>query len=133
MSSYLGELQIVVWALKDVKGRVRGNKICLHTDSNSVFHRLTRTPRKEISDNIRVMRMLSWLWDNFLIPSLLRMEFIPGDLNTIADTFSRWYQRKKEKETKNTKEIWDVTSVIPTQRELKRPHSEGHWGVDKLN
>lgn len=36
-SSYLGELQALVWALKDVRSRVKGSKIVLHTDSNSVY------------------------------------------------------------------------------------------------
>lgn len=46
LSSYLGELQAVVRTLKDVKNRVRGRIFFLHTDSNSVFQRLTKTQER---------------------------------------------------------------------------------------
>lgn len=96
----MGELQVVVWALKDVRAMVRGNRVCLHTDSNSVFHKLVNTLGKELIEDSRVMRMLGWLWSNFPMPDRLRLKFIPGDLNVRADVLSKWYENKQTEQNK---------------------------------
>lgn len=67
------------------------------------------------------------MWENFPIPDLLRMEFIPKELNSSADLLFRWYQGKKEKEKKEM-----INSIRPTQSELQKLHANENWGVDKL-
>lgn len=96
LSSFLGELQAEVWALKDVRDKIKGVRVCLRTDSNYVFHRLVNTPERELTEDSKVMRLLRWLWHNFPMPARLRLEFIPKDLNVGEDLFSRWYGKKQK-------------------------------------
>lgn len=126
VSNYLGEFQALVWALKDVCTKIHVARVCIHTDSQSVFHQLNNYPRKGLAEDIQVMRLVARLWDNFTVPSKLRIEFVPGDINVSAYLLSRWYENKEH-----------ISSAAPGSREpswsqLQLTHSHGRWKGKKL-
>lgn len=123
-SSYLRELQSLVWALKDVRKRVMGCRIILHTDSNSVYQRVMGTPRDKLTEDVRAARLVGWIWNNFPPLHQLKVCFILGELNNAANLLSRWYEGKR-----STVEVLDVR---PSYVELCKMHRDGHWGVSKM-
>lgn len=70
--------------------------MCIHTYSHYVFHRFNNASGKKVTEGVRVMRLLAWLWENFPIPFALRIEYLPGDLNVYAYVLSRWYHHRKQ-------------------------------------
>jgi len=121
LSSYLGELKTIQWALSEVKAISAGVMVNLFTDSQSSALRLSGTPSaKDLMDS-RVARGWAWILDNFLLPGRLRISFIPGLDNTTADSLSRW-AGTGPLETSGA-EAWISEDRI---REI---HEEGHWGI----
>lgn len=90
VSSYLGELQGICWALNETKGLVQERKLVLWTDSESAYKRIKRCDIDfKCLYDVRVAQLLSCLWANFTAEQL-EVKFIPGEYNGIADMLSCW-------------------------------------------
>ena len=116
-SSMLGELRGLCWALEQVKVQTAGTRVILWTDSQSAYQCVMTTPKKRSVLDVRVSRLLDWLWSNFPIPSRLEVRHLPGASNTIADTLSRWPLHQETSQTFLTEQ----------QTERIRTAHEGHW------
>lgn len=55
----------MVWALNDVRSRVKGSKIILHTDSNSAYQGVMGFPGDELPEDVRAPRFIGWIWASF--------------------------------------------------------------------
>lgn len=80
-SSLLGELKALCWALKGTKQLIQGNMFFPWTDNCS--QKITQTQKisgvKEYQkkmEDIRVSRLLAWLWQNFPTNQLI-VKFVP--------------------------------------------------------
>jgi len=122
LSSYLGELKTIQWALTEIKPISAGNVVRLFTDSQSSSLRLSSTPSADDLMDSRVARAWAWILENFILPGRLEISFIPGMDNSTADILSRWRGRP-------------LVDVATTQEQasvaqIRRVHGEGHWGVE---
>lgn len=115
-SSYLGELRGIVWALKQVQSFTAGKPIHLHTDSESAYKKIIHEVK--VVDDVRIARLLAWVWENFPLGSYLIVHFIPGENNQIADMLSRW---KKQTDAKK------VVQVNSIRDEIWKVHYKGHY------
>lgn len=85
MSSYLGELKRICWALEETRALMKGRILIVWTDLESAFERIKRRDvYPKCMYDVRVARFLSCLWSNF-IEERLEMKFIPGEYNGIAN------------------------------------------------
>ena len=83
-SSYLGELDTVVWACKRTKAYRGATPLLIRTDNHGI---LDKSKSKEFYDgDIRSFRRWSWLIANELG---FKIEFFPGSENCGADLISR--------------------------------------------
>jgi len=121
LSSYLGELKTIQWALSDVKSISAGMTVNLFTDSQSSALRLSGTPSADDLMDSRVARAWAWILENFLLRGRLRISFIPGLDNSTADALSRWSGQKSQ-------EI-KVVQVVAGEDQVRTAHGEAHWGV----
>ena len=121
LSSYLGELRTIQWALAQVKTISLGRKIYLYTDSNSSCLRLKGTPKAGDLLDIRVARSWSWILENYILPGRLEIAFLPGLTNEIADLLSRWSTEELVGSVEIRGEIQDLI--------LSRHAAWGHFGV----
>ena len=84
VSSYLGELEAVVWACKKTKAYRGDIPLTIRTDSHSLFDKYKA---KVLVDNdVRSIRRWGWLLAN---EPGFRIEFYPGVANSGADLLSR--------------------------------------------
>lgn len=130
VGSHLGELSAIRWALKDLKPLTSGEKVVLWTDSFSVVSRLNHQSMSAGASDVRVARLLSWVWENYPLGQRLEINHIPGISNEIADILSRW-----KKAVTNNNQIADETHPEVNAIEgfgmdrITLVHREAHWGV----
>ena len=117
VSSMLGELRGLCWALEQVKVMTAGMRIVVWTDSQSAYQCVMGTPRSRSLLDARVSRLLDWLWTNFEIPSRLEVCYLPGASNGVADVLSRWPSLEKAA----------TTFLTEQQTERLRTAHDGHW------
>jgi len=122
LSSYLGELKTIQWALSEIKTISAGATVRLFTDSQSSSLRLSGTPSADDLMDSRVARAWAWVLENFILPGRLRVSFIPGLDNTTADILSRWKESRPM-------EV-QAMQVQASERQIQETHGEGHWGVE---
>eukprot|EP00210_Caulerpa_lentillifera_P001637 g1575.t1 len=77
-SSYLGELQTIVWSLKQASEILKGEAVTLWTDSESAQNRLINLPKPSDFVDKRISKCLGYLVENFPIGSRLHLRFLPG-------------------------------------------------------
>ena len=79
-SSYLGELEALKWGLESTKG-MRGDwQTTVHYDNKGLVD-AWKTPLFHFND-IRIAHWWGWILEN---EPKLKIEFIPGEKNTVAD------------------------------------------------
>ena len=99
VSSFLGELDAIVCCLQNTMTLTAGCPIYLHTDSISVFQKLSACDVWYKSRfDLRVGRHLGWLWANFPLKSRLFLHFLPSSDNYFANCLSRWSTLAQRKE-----------------------------------
>ena len=108
LSSYLGELRTIQWALAQVKTISLGRKIYLYNDSNSCCLRLNGTPKAGDLLDVRVARSWSWILENYILPGRLEIAFLPGLTSEIADLLSRWSTEELVGSVEDRGEIQDL-------------------------
>jgi len=121
LSSYLGELKTIRWALSEIKQISAGLTVHLFTDSQSSALRLTGTPSADDLMDSRVARAWAWILENYLLSGRLKISFIPGLTNSTADALSRWTGGPP---------VIKVTQIAAGEDQIKQIHGEGHWGTD---
>lgn len=133
VSSFLGEVDAIVWALKESLWLVRGCSVLIRTDSDSGQKRLNDSASWVKEKDGRVLRLLGWLVSNFAIGTQLTFEFIPGKDNVIADQLSRWRHYKENAEQEDA--LNDEVAEINVQENLTEDHwaigHQGHYGLRK--
>jgi len=122
LSSYLGELKTIQWALTEIKAISAGSVVRLFTDSQSSSLRLSGTPSPNDLMDSRVARAWAWILENFILPGRLEVSFIPGLDNSTADSLSRW-RGKPQLDV-------SATRVQTPLAQIRRIHGEGHWGIE---
>ena len=130
VSSFLGELDAIVWCLQDTMTLTAGCPVHVHTDSLSALQKLSACDvwYKSRSD-LRIGRRLGWLWANFPLNSRLFLHFLPSSDNYLADCLSRWPTLAQRKEV----DLNALRREDGSRNRLKRIEKshEGHWGVRK--
>ena len=91
-SSYLGELDAVVWACKRTKAFRGSIPLIIRTDSNSLYSKVQSGSFYDA--DVRVFRRWAWLLAN---EPGFRIEFVPGTENSGADLLSRPVEKTKPK------------------------------------
>ena len=127
VSSFLGELDAIVWCLQDTLAFTAGSIVHLYTDSLSALQKISSTDVwYKCRTDLRIGRRLGWLWENFPLNSRLFLHFLPSSDNYLADCLSRWPTLAQRKEV-------DVDEVRIEEAHLKRIKwaHEGHWSVSK--
>jgi len=122
LSSYLGELKTIQWALSEIKSISAGTTVHLFTDSQSSSLRLSGTPSADDLVDSRVARAWGWILENFILPGRLDISFIPGLNNLVADTLSRWKGSGQD-------EVFEA-QMLDMADQVKQIHEEGHWGAE---
>ena len=84
VSSYLGELEAIVWACKKTKAYRGDIPLTLKTDSHSIFDKYQA--KVLIDNDVRSIRRWGWLLAN---EPGFKIEFYPGANNSGADLLSR--------------------------------------------
>ena len=129
VSSFLGELDAIIWCLQDTLPLTVGCPVHLYTDSLSALQKLqARDVWYKSRSNLRVGRRLGWLWSNFPPHTRLFLHFLPSSDNFLADCLSRWPTLPQRKEV-------DLNVIQGGEykgqgKRLQAAH-EGHWGVKK--
>lgn len=90
VSSFLGELSVLVWALKDSLWLHRGHTITIHSDSHSAIQKLNHPHLWPKETDGRILRLLGFILDNYEIQENIKFAFISGCDNKLADMLSRW-------------------------------------------
>ena len=121
VSSMLGELRTLCWALQETMPLSAGRGMIAWTDSESAYMRISNPPSSRAFGDVRVVRLLEWLVSNF--GGRLNVRYLPRSNNDFADTLSRWYDGDDGAA---------VMTVLTGQKNIwfDRAH-QGHWGVDK--
>ena len=151
MSSFLGEVDAIVWALKERLWLICESVVTVFTDLDSGQQRLNRPEIWIKETDGRVLRLLGWLLGNFAIGSQLTFAFIPGKDNMIVDQLSRWRHYKIMKNdpediaefemvNEDMKEIDNSTNEQRNDQDLRAVTltdamwnigHHGHYGVKK--
>ena len=118
VSSFLGELRAIHFALKQTRRYFHGKKISVFCDNKGVVQRLNNFT-DDFTD-VRVSRIYGWLMENFQDISFC---FYPGSLNVLADLCSRL----KEGGQTEIQEISVITSSRLTHLYLAH---DGHWNFE---
>ena len=127
LSSYLGELRTIVWALCETKSFTARRKLKIFTDSNASVSRLTSTPSSRDLMDSRVARAWAWILENFLLPGRLEIAFLPGMSNETADLLSRWGPKVDDPTMALT-----VNETELSQADILEEHARsGHFGAMK--
>ena len=123
-SSYLGELDALVWACKSTKAFRGETPVVVRSDNQALIEKWKSNNLYE--SDIRAFRRWGWLLANELG---IRFEFVPGTENIGADLLSR---------PKFGKRVMDISS--PTTRDVNQisvwneiwdEHMRAHWGAHK--
>ena len=132
VSSFLGELDAIVWCLQDTMTLTAGCPVHLHTDSLSALQKLSACDVWYKSRfDLRIGRRLGWLWANFPLKSRLFLHFLPSSDNYLADCLSRWPTLAQRKEVDlNAVTARGAEGHDDHLRRISKAH-EGHWGVSK--
>ena len=133
VSSFLGEVDAIVWALKESLWLVRGCPVTIRTDSDSGQKRLSDSASWVKEKDGRVLRLLGWLVGNFAIGTQLTFEFIPGKDNVIADQLSRWRHFKEvaDQDTDSGDAIEEIHVQENLTEALWAMGHKGHYGLRK--
>ena len=129
-SSYLGELDAIVWACKRTKAYRGSVPLVIRTDSHSLY---AKAKSGNFYDpDIRAFRRWAWLIAN---EPGFRIDFVPGVENAGADFLSRPPPEEKPKKESNTCGVIQV----PEQMSLEAiaqlvwdEHLKAHWGAYKV-
>ena len=130
VSSFLGELDAIVWCLQDTLPLTVGCPVHVYTDSLSALQRLRAHDvwHKSRTD-LRIGRRLGWLWENFPLDTRLFLHFLPSSDNFLADCLSRWPTLAQRKEV-DLNAIRGGDQYNERLRRISKAH-EGHWGTRK--
>lgn len=109
MSSFLGELDVITWALSETLVYWRGRPVTVKTDSQSFVKRFRNLHKAENEDG-RVLRRIDLLLS---IPGI-EIQFTPRAYNQIADGLSKV----------------SLLTVDRHENELSKAH-QGHFGYDR--
>ena len=122
-SSYLGELDALIWACKRTKAFRGSIPVVVRTDNQAL---VAKWRSHDLYDSdVRIFRRWSWLVSN---EPELRIEFVPGTENAGADLLSRPESGLRREEAfgpipvVNQISIWDETW---------EEHLKGHWGSQR--
>ena len=88
-SSYLGELDAIIWACKKTKAFRGSIPLIIRTDSHSIFDKYQS--KILVDDDVRSFRRWGWLLAN---EPGFNIEFYPGSENSGADLLSRPHPKK---------------------------------------
>ena len=128
VSSFLGELDAIVWCLQDTLALTTGCPVHLYSDSLSALQKLrTHDVWYKSRSDLRIGRRLGWLWENFPLDSRLFLHFLPGSDNFLADCLSRWPMLAQRKDL----ELNEVKGCCGEQQKRIAKAHMGHWGVRK--
>ena len=124
ISSFLGELRGIAWALQKVRHIIWTAPVKICCDNAGTVQRLQRM--EAMGGDVRCSRLMVWTMENF---PQAKFEYIPGIRNVLADYLSR-------KNTKQGKEVRSVGVVQqrPTEEEVKRrieSAHRGHWHAER--
>ena len=127
-SSYLSELDAVVWACKRTKAFRGSIPLIIRTDSNSLYSKVQS--RSFYDADVRVFRRWAWLLakePGFWI------EFVPETENSGADLLSRPVEKTKPKKVQvfNLHRMPEHWSKADLERETWDEHLLAHWGAFK--
>ena len=113
-SSYLGELDTIIWACKKTKSYRGDLPLLIRSDNHGV---IDKSRAYEVYDqDIRSYRRWSWLIEN---EPGFKIEFLPGSENSGADLLSRPVKLREKKGAliKEVKEdVWDVQLVMDKEK-----------------
>jgi len=123
-SSYLGELEGIITALKKTR-RIRGHvQTTVFSDNRGVVEKLRKG--SAVSDDVRVCRRLEYILHN---EANSEFKFLPGTENGGADALSRL-----RKQQGGSRRVNQVTSIErPPSSEIRRRLEQahfGHWSVE---
>lgn len=124
VSSFLGEVDAIVWALKESLWLVRGCTVIVRTDSDSGQKRLNDSASWVKEKDGRILRLLGWLVGNFTVGTQLTFEFIPGKDNVVADHLSRWRHCKDVADHEENQD--DAIEEINVREQTM---TEAHWSI----
>ena len=91
-SSFLGELDVIVWKIKQMVFITQGQKLIVFIDSQSLWKELQSTNNWVQEDDGRVLHLLGYLVGNFTLGNSLEFRFVPREANKLADLLSKWPQ-----------------------------------------
>lgn len=137
-SSFLGELQGIVFALKQVYKLLKGTFIYVYSDNKATVEWLKAPTFLNKGKDLRIQRLHSWISWHFNNDTI-QFCFIDGNKNIIADLLSRWKREhpittKVEHKAQGYKP--EVNQVIqqPTKEEkairMREAHA-AHFGQKK--
>lgn len=131
-SSFLGELDAIVWAVKQTTFITQGQKLIVFTDSQSSWKKLQNSESWIHEDDGRVLRLLGFLLGNFVLGDDLEFRFIPRDENKFADLLSKWPRDQGDVKngTKRRKRI-QIRALRSISRHTWQRAHRGHFGVRK--
>ena len=123
VSSYLGELDALVWACKRTKAFGGLIPVVVRTDSHA---HVNKWKSQSLYDSdVRAFRRWGWLIAN---EADISFEFVPGSENTGANLLSR---PKTGKGVKDTPRPTPKVHQISVWDEIWEEHMKGHWGAKK--
>ena len=122
-SSYLGELDALVWACKRTKAFRESIPLVVRTANHALVAKW-RSHNLYDSD-VRIFRRWSWLVSN---EQELMIEFMPGTENAGADLLSRPISGLRSEDTSGP---ISVVNQISIWDEIWEEHLKGDWGVFK--
>eukprot|EP00210_Caulerpa_lentillifera_P007210 g6898.t1 len=128
LSSFLGELSTIQYALSKVKHLVMGCPIVCFCDNIGTVKKLQSFLEK--GEDVRVSRLYAWIVEN--VPQV-EFQYLPGQNNTAADFLSRSVSvavvMLKENPLFSDIQIPELSENEKSSL-IAKAHT-GHWGVDK--
>jgi len=123
-SSYLGELEGIITALKRTR-RLRGHvQTTVFSDNRGVVEKLRKGAA--VSDDVRVCRRLEYILHN---EANAEFRYIPGTENTGADALSRLQSKIQRTRQVNVVKSSHRPSEDEILRRLRQAHF-GHWSAE---
>ena len=95
-SSFLGELQGIVFSLKQIYRMIRGSVLHVYSDNKATVEWLKNPSQLHKMKDLRIQRLQSWLTWHFT-PETIRYHFVDGEQNCVADLLSRWKRKNPVK------------------------------------
>ena len=125
VSSFLGELRGIVWALKKTRHIVWTSAIKVCCDNQGTVARLQKGD--VMGDDVRCSRLMGWLWGNF---PQVQFEYVPGAINQVADYLSRRKGQQKEGKVVGAVMLQQRPLVDVVRSRLEKAH-QGHWHAER--